>query len=221
MSLSVTLSSLIASVREQADMVNSTFVTDSWLTERINAHYAALYDILVSKGEDYYATPVSFAVDGTTESYALPSTFYKLMGVDYTLNGQRWPMKKFMFNERHRYNPTSTLLPAQTLTLWVTPPITKLVATSDTLDGVNGWEDYIIYSAAIDALQKEESDTTDTERRLQAVKSRIEAMSSDRDQGSPERVKDVTSVSSLFDQGTSYRYRVIGGRIYFLGCDSV
>lgn len=221
MSLSVTLSSLLGSVREQADMVNSKFVTDAWLTERINAHYAALYDILVSKGEDYYSTPVSFVVDGSSESYALPSSCYKLMGVDYTLNGQRWPMKKFIFNERHRYNPVSALLPAQTLTLWVTPPITKLVESTDTLDGVNGWEDYIIYSSAIDALQKEESDTTDTERRLLAVKARIESMSSDRDQGSPERVKDVTSVSSLFDQGTSYRYRVIGGRIYFLGCDSV
>jgi hypothetical protein len=217
-----TLTELLSSVREQADMVNSQFVTDAWLTERINAHYAGLYDILTSKGEDYFTLPVSFVVDGSSDNYALPANFYKLHGVDYNLNGQTWPMKKFMFNERHKYNITTTKIPAQTLTLWVTPPITKLVDGSDTLDGVNGWEEYIIYSAAIDARVKEESDISELVTLLAPVKLRIEAMGTDRDQGSPERIKDVTSQGEYpWLAETTFRYRVMGGKIYFIGCVSV
>jgi hypothetical protein len=222
MALNRTLTELLSSVRDQADMVNSQFVTDAWLTERINAHFAALYDLLVSKGEDYFTVPVSLPVDGSSDNYALPSNFYKLHGVDYLMGGQSFPMKKFMFNERHKYNVVSARLPAQTLTLWITPPITKLVNGSDLLDGVNGWEDYIIYAAAIDAKTKEESDISELAALLKVVKDRIDALSNDRDQGSPERIKDVTSQSEWpWMSQTSFRYRVMGSRIYFIGCAEV
>ena len=218
MALNVTLAYLKESARQQADMKNSKFVTDDWLTGRINAHYAALYDKLVSKGEDYYTIPVAFPVTGNSDSYELPAAFYKLAGVDYLFNGLKTPMKTFMFNERWKYNVVSPLIPAQTLTLWIVPAITKLVADADVIDGVNGWEDWVIYKTARDALMKEESSTSDVDREIAALDKRIESMSFNRNIGTGERVKDVTTSREwpLIDQ-TSYRYRVLNNRIYFIG----
>lgn len=226
MALSVTLSYLIESSRQQADMVNSKFVADQWITNRINSHVASLYDKLVAKGEDYYTVARPFVVDGSSDNYALPSDFYKLLAVDYKSGGQTTQMQPFMFNERDKYNVTSARIPAQTLTLWIVPAITKLILANrdtDALDGVNGWEDWVIYNTARDMLIKQESPTSEVDGAIGALDKRIEAMSSNRNIGAGERIKDVTGRGTgyPFYSQISYRYRVIGSKIYFIGTDTV
>jgi len=65
-------------------------------------------------------------------------------------------------------------------------------ADTDNIDGINGWEEYIVLLVAIDMLIKEESSTTTLERKLQRFEDRIERLSSDRDDHQPATISDVT-----------------------------
>lgn len=81
-------------------MQNSNFVTDSELDIYINNSYLELYDIVVSRFEDYYTTSTTFNIaSGNTE--ALPADFYKLRGVDYNVGGTFYEMRKWNFNDRN------------------------------------------------------------------------------------------------------------------------
>jgi len=117
MSTSMTLLELRTASRQRADMVNSTFVTDSEFNSYINQSYFELYDLLVTTYEDYYVTaPLVIPTtsvgangllplpDGTLYSAAEP--FYKLLGVDLGLSSNTTAfvtLKRFEFISRNRY----------------------------------------------------------------------------------------------------------------------
>jgi len=215
--LNVTLLQLKTQSRQRADMENSQFISDAELTAYINNSAAELYDLLIGVYEDYKITSSTIAVTPNTDLYTLPADFYKLRGVDLVLDslGNAVTLRPFNFSERNAYLFTPTwnvvglsylryhmlgdsikFVPVpnttQTVKLWYIPAITPLVADGDLLDGVNGFQEYIIVDAAIKMRVKEETDTTDLTFAKQALKARIEAMAAARDAGSPERVSDVT-----------------------------
>lgn len=119
--------------QQEADRVNSQFVTTSEWNNYINQSAFELYDLLTTVYEDYYIAPVTmFSTNGTDFAYELPNgidtfldqagqpftprPFYKLIGVDLGLNTSQnaWvTIHKFDFIERNRYiypNITSTFL---------------------------------------------------------------------------------------------------------------
>ncbi len=65
-----------------------------------------------------------------------------------------------------------------------------VVSGGDQIDGVNGWEEYIVVDAAIKALQKEESDVSVLMAQKAALTRRIEGAAANRDAGSPLSVTD-------------------------------
>ncbi len=208
-------------------MENSDFISDSELNSFINASYAELYDILVSRFEDYYTTTSTHTVTAGNTSFAVPADFYKLRGVDRQIGSSNdfYALLKFNFSERNwrnrRLNRTLfgqsnvnyrlvgnnvELVPndhaAGTYKLWYVPAYTTLSSDSDTLDGVNGWEEYIVVDACIKCLEKEESSTTSFERQKTRLERRIEEMASMRDIEQPERVTDTQA--SQFDLDFPY-----------------
>lgn len=221
----VSLGSIRLAAQQRADMVNNNFITKEEWNSYISKSYAALYDILVQTyGDEYYvATPYQFNTDGRYPAlYPLPATFYKLLGVDLSISaGQNaWlTLKKFTFLERNKYiygnTPVSwlgvlqlkyrlvgqnlELVPTpqanQTIQLWYIPRPSVLLADSDILDGVSGWDEYIVIDAAIKGMQKEESDVSVLMAQKAEIVHRIEAAASNRDVGEPERVTDSRSVT--------------------------
>jgi hypothetical protein len=209
MASNVTLLSLRTDVRDRADMKHSTFCTDTEINGYINSAIKELYDKLVEATEDYFITSDTIATDGTTDTYALPADFYKMNGVDYSVNGIDQPMERFVFEDRHKYIYNTNIVryriinnnivfkpvpSAQTITIWYTPVYTSLSNDNDTFDGINGWEDFVICDAAIKCLMKEESDVSVLMVEKQQIEERIEAMKKNRDQGRPDRVTDVTGL---------------------------
>lgn len=219
MATTMTLTELIAAVRQRADMVNSQFCTDSELTSYINQSYFELYDLLVSRyGDNYYVKnpPYTFTTDGTTFQYPLPSDFLKILGLDLALANSQdsfVTIKPFMFADRNRYAVPNfqsfygvtnlryrlngnylwlTPVPAanQLLRLWYIPRMATLSAGSDTADGISGWTEYIIVDAAMKALAKEESDVSYLMADKASLIQRIEAAAENRDAGSPPKVAD-------------------------------
>lgn len=214
--MATTVETLRTLARQRADMENRNFVSATeWITY-INDGYKELYDILVSKFEDWYSVSSTFTVASGATSYTLPDDFYKLRGVDRSDGGSDYyPLRPFSFENRNRkgfyqryrgvepsvqyrlYKNTLLLSPDDQAPgdyrLWYIPRATDLTTTSQSVDGVNGWEDYIVISAAIKALIKEESDVSVLMAERQRLAQRIEWMAQNRDAGATERVGDVTS----------------------------
>ncbi len=211
-----TLSSLRTRVRARADMKNSNFVEDSELNQYINSSYQELYDLLVASFEDYYtAAPTSFTVSSGSNTYDLPSDFYKLRGVDFSTDGSNYyTMQPFDFANRNNFNNSVGVLSgyqfqnkyrivgdklyftpedsaAGSYRLWYVPRATTLASDSSTLDGINGWEEYVVVDAARKCLAKEESDTTFLIAEKEALRQRIIAMSARRDAGMPKSITDL------------------------------
>ncbi len=88
---------------------------------------------------------------------------------------------------------TVTLTTATAIT-WSTSNVHMAVGPALTfttiLDGVSGWEEYVVVDAAIKAMAKEESDPSVLMAQKQGLLQRIESAAENRDAGSPARVSD-------------------------------
>jgi hypothetical protein len=205
-----TLAQLRTQARQRADMVNSEFVSDSELNQYIQDSYAELYDILVGKFEEYYISePLAFTVASGANTYSLPADFYKLRGVDRLLSGSDYvELEPFNFNERNkrsrlrpeyvRYRMLGSKLyftpedaAAGSYRLWYVPKATTLSTDASTVDGINGWEVFVVTDAAIKCLQKEESDVSVLMAQKMELKKRIEEMAANRDAGASGQIADL------------------------------
>lgn len=162
------------------------------------------------------------------QNYSAAPAFYKIFGVDLGLDNSAnaWAtIKKFNFISRNQYvypQITSTFLgvfnlryrvvgdnimfiptpsAGQTVGLWYFPRLATLLQDSDILDGVSGWEEYVIVRAAKYALDKEESDTAKLDSELLFMKERIESSASNRDAGQPDTISDVRTRGDSYGGG--------------------
>ena len=211
----LTLAQIRTQARQRADMEGSNFVPDTELTSYVNASIAELYDILVSRFEDYYILDTTATVTSGSDSFALPASFYKLKGLDFDIGGGQYEtVRAFQFierNENYNAGTSSTLMRYRILggniklsplseaagnyKLWYIPRFTALVLDSDSFDGINGWNEYVIVDCAIKMLNKEESDSSAFVAQKKALLDRIEAMASDRDAGEPQSIVDLSTVN--------------------------
>lgn len=212
---SVDLTTLRARVREMADMVGSTFVTDgansvdAWINEGLDE----VYDELIALyGEDYFVTLSTFTTSNGVETVTLSPVPYKLLGVDLSFNGEWVTLERFNFAERNAYrasvnngelpryrlenSATLRLLPAPQAAYsgryWHVPQRTKLSAGSDAVDFPGNWEAYAVLCAAIKCLAKEESDIGSLMALKQQEYARLKK-SVPRDAGEPEQMVDTDS----------------------------
>lgn len=155
-------------------------------------------------------------------NYSKAPAFYKLYGVDLGLSNNTnafVTLKKFDFISRNRYvypQLTSSFLGVfnmqyrvigsnidfipvpsanQTIGLWYFPRLNVLLSDSDVMDGISGWSEYVIVDAAIKALRKEESDTSELQGEKQMLKQRIEESAMNRDAGQGDTISATRSFS--------------------------
>lgn len=156
--------------------------------------------------------------EGNSTSPVEPSpALYKLLGVEVALNfndPNSWvSLRKFEFvqrnlwnypnvytfrgvtNLRYRINGNNLYLVPQTqagqyIRIWYAPRPNVLIQDIDMVDGVSGWEEYIVVDAAIKAMAKEESDVSVLMAQKMALLQRIESAAENRDVGEPETVSD-------------------------------
>jgi len=217
MAKTVTLSSMRSQTRQRADMVNSTFCTDSEINQYLNNSLAELYDILIEKFEnDYFLSSSSITIVADTNNYSLPADFYKVVGVDIVISAnQTITLTRYNFSDRNLNNRnlyvynrdaytlryriqgskiyfSPTPSSAYTGTLWYIPAFTDISTDAGTFDGVSGWEEYAIVDAAIKCLQKEESDVSALMSQKDKLLRRIESAAENRDAGNPATITDIS-----------------------------
>lgn len=225
--MSITLAELKTQARQLADMEENEFVSDSELTNYINFGIAELHDLLIGTFADYYLQSTTNTTTVDQDTYALPDDFYKLRGVDAKLNGSNYfTLRRYNFNERNRYedfgawtlagisnvryrvmgsNIVFTPIPdGQTeYKIWYVPKATKLVADSDSFDDVNQYADFVIITAAMKMLVKEESDVSTLAAERARLIDKIEQDAKDRDIGEPESISDVHAENNTWFYYTS------------------
>ncbi|CAN5950595.1 unnamed protein product [Sphagnum jensenii] len=165
------------------------------------------------------ATPYTYTTGQNQQLYPLPNDFKALLGVEVALNPtdpNSWiTLRKFEFvqrnlwnypnvytfygitNLRYRINGNNLMIvpitqAGQTIRIWYVPRPSQLINTTDTVDGVAGWEEYIVADVCMKMLIKEESFEQAQAFALQkqALMKRIEEAAENRDIGDPEVVSD-------------------------------
>ncbi len=221
MASTVTLAQLRAAAADRADQPTpstTTFIPTATWTIYINSSIRNLYDKLIEAyGEDYFyfATPQAITTDGTNDSVALASDFYKLLGVDIQVSGEWRTMHRFNFSERNRASLTSVRaqgrgeliryrlrgtkilfapLPAsgQSIRVHYAPTFTDLSADGDTFDGINGWHEWVVNHVALKALAKEDGGGAfqEVSALLNLEEERLASIKEARDLGEPSTIRD-------------------------------
>lgn len=221
MPATATLAQMRERARDMSDMQTSSqsqaFITDAELDRIINRHLKSLYQKLITlRGDDYYATQTTFPSVANQATYAVPNNFFQLLKLIVSDGTRYWTVPRYNLEQwadlRYLQNVSSsdlTLLryrltganievrPAPktagyTFTLFYLPAFAPLVNAGDTFDGVNGWEDWACYGAAIDMLIKEESmeQAAALQAQRQTLDQQIDALAGNRDAGRPEVVGD-------------------------------
>lgn len=196
-------------------------VTGGELDRYINEAAKEFYDLLLAAyGEDYFYASTLTTTVANVATVVLPSNFYKLLGVDATPAGAAHPiaLERFNWNERNqrptligwdwlsaepRYRLRGDLLwlmptpdAAYPITVHYVPTLADINDTTNQLDGINGWDEFVVLRAAIKCLAKEESDTSALMAELGAAKDRIVSMAPPRDIDKPLRVVDVMATAA-------------------------
>lgn len=223
MARSVRLDDMRTRVRRRADLVNATGkYPDATITDEVNESIAALYDrIRAARGQDYYEKTSAITTTASTATYNLPADFLEMIAVELSAGGVVTKLRPFtreergplassqrawdgsMFGYRIRgktsytandiieFRPTPAT--GSAVTLYYVPTAAKLVADSDTFDGIDGWEEYAILDCAAKLLTQENRlDRVATLRAERDVLgARIDGMASRRDHAGPAIVTDV------------------------------
>lgn len=218
--MATTLLQLRTRCKQESDSVGQSFVSDAEWNSYIVASYQELYGLIVQAyGDDYYvqspSTGFLITTTGLTNFFALPTDFFKLLGVDLQVTQGNWvTLKPFMFSERNQFtlNNNSFPMAGQTVRVFYVPLPTLPAVDADTIDGVNGWEEYIVIDAAMKAMAKEESDVSVLMARKGAIIDRLNAETENRDAGSPQRVANVWGRGSR-----GMMYRLNGNSLWLIG----
>lgn len=201
-----TLAELRAAVASRGQYENSDDITPTLLNGFINEAIAELWDLLVAKWQDYYTTSTTFAFVAGTDTYALPSGFYKLRKVE--LQQAPGPPATWEKIEPHdlaiahefrtgggrhyRYriqagNLVFVPLPSivETIRIYYVPVAPLLAADGDTITGINGYEELCIQLALKRCKDREDLDTSGIEREIDRLERRIRTAADARDATEP------------------------------------
>jgi hypothetical protein len=223
MSRTVTLTQLISDVRARGDLL-AVRHSDAEITRNLNQSLQELYDIIAENCPDYYLASSSISVTAGGDTYSLPATFYKVVGVDVTDGGYQRMLRRYTFPERHQFQDSGTdkvttryrimgsnikFRPVPTwsgtVTLWYIPRFVDLVSGSDDFNGVAGWEEYVIVDCVIKAKMKDEEDVRDWMTTKAILHQRILSECAERDNTEPDRVRDAESEIDLYPWPWPYR----------------
>lgn len=208
---------------QRANLEGATgFITTAELTDYINGSIAEWSDEVrgTTWGGTYSRSSYTFTTTNGTASYPLPADFLSLLSVDVNAGGsavisakpfqeeQRnvfrnfpvffgWDFSTPVYYQRQGTNIVflPTPLGSYSVTLNYVPTAPVLTDPDDSIDCINGWEEFIILDSAIKCLTKAgEIETIPTlERARERQRERIRAMASRGDQSAAEHVHVVAN----------------------------
>lgn len=214
MAANVTLLQMRTDARYRADMdtgAAAAFASDTIVTRLVNQAVKRLYNKLIAaRGGDYYAVRTTISVVPDTASYSLPADFMSLIALQMPHNGEFYDIGKYELREevylkgthvsndpraiRFRLQSQSVLfqptpkVAAEVVIIYV-PTFTELSLDGDTFDGINGWEDWITYTVAIELRRKAKHSVAELSAERAELDAEIAKLADHRD-GQPAKIID-------------------------------
>jgi hypothetical protein len=225
----VTLATLCERVLQRGNLEGaSAFIKPFELVDLVNGSIAEWVDEVrgTTWNGTYSRSSQRIATTNGTQRYALAGDFLSLLSVDISIAGGAPVISARAYQEEQRNAFRSTILGAWGLsnpiyyqvqgtdisfipvpqgayavTINYVPTSPVLADPSDTIDSINGWEEFIVLDAAIKCLIKAgEAETVPIlSQRLEQQRQRIRAMAPRRDHQFAERVHVVENSSSGWD----------------------
>jgi hypothetical protein len=225
MARSFTVQNIIDRALRKADMMESDFISAEEALDTFNEEYTNLYDLLVTRFDNYFVSEENITLTPGATDYALPDDYYKTVGLDFLItgsgaSGQYVTLKPFLESERNGVTGIRASVPAGIVRHRYVPAPAIYTDTADLVDGVSGWEELIVNGMAMEFLGKEESSTARLERRQMALMKRIEETAQNRDVGMPAHVGDVYKID-VYSQYASLRYQINQSTVRFFTTEVV
>jgi hypothetical protein len=181
-----TASVLMTDIRRLTDTESDANISDAYLLTLVDRSYNKLYRKIATRYAGFFDmeyTSINLVVG--TRTYALPSDFMHLRGVDIVIGNDRVSLKRIAFGERNIQSNDPRVIPlrlermrsnygyltqkdnlrieplpssTEQLILTYVPRPTRISNSSTTFDVIGGFDDFIIYDAAIQVLAKQERD---------------------------------------------------------------
>lgn len=208
MSRTVTWTNGLARIRELADIEGTSgtaYMSDAKLLAYANASRGVWHGMVTQANPERYATSEDITATGAS-SYNLPADYYASLFVEEVDGTNRRELVRAMPQERNRWGngagdaqaywvmgSTIRLVPVPasgTYRHWYVKHADEFSAGSDTVDGVNGWEEWIWLDVAIKVLLKQRSDVSQLAGIRDGVAREILAAAADRVKGDVVRVVD-------------------------------
>lgn len=212
MALTRTLAQLTAEILHRGDLRSVRADPNSTeLTRDINASIMKLWRLLGKVCPDRYhsATPQSVTVISGTASYALASGCFKVTAVDVQDGSDWYQLARYSFSERNMYQragekrftrhrimgtnlilaPTPTW--SGTCRVYYMPLPTLLSGSSDTFDGIAGYEEYVILDVILKHKARDEEDAQLIVGQLKEIESEIRETATELDDSEPDTWRDV------------------------------
>jgi hypothetical protein len=211
MTFLASMSDLRSRVRRATDTEYATARhPDTDLNSYINQAYREFYRLVrIHVPDEAFHSISTVTTTASVSTVALPTTFVSLLGVSAYIEDTWVPLLRYEFNERDETCPEDTWtadrpryrLRGSTLHLVPTPEAAyrlrihyvataATVTTGGSIDGINGWEDFIVTASALEVAQKDQD--WELWDRLMARKGQqqahLETMATMRDMARPPRV---------------------------------
>lgn len=184
MARSWTLAQLRGRLEKLTDTENDTHLSATEKNDYISAAAAETWDKIVSACPDQYVTTQTFSTVAGQLTYDLASVvtagdFYRVhsLYVDEG-NDQYRPIERINAAEVQTFRPPAQVVSMRLYYIPCASTFKTAGSYSDaaTFDGINGWEEHTLYTAALAIKGKREEDSGLFHRRKQELEKRIEGM---------------------------------------------
>jgi hypothetical protein len=213
MARTVTVAQMLSDLEERCDIQNDLQFTQAEKIRLLSQAHTSLWDRLVTASPpDYFLNDTTFATTAGTVAYALPADFYKLRRVQVTESaGRRRSLIPMQPDDRVMLLPPEA---GTSVVLEYIPTAPVLASTSDSIDGINGWEEMVVLTAAIKVFRKKGLDVSPLAAELQDARQRVDEMAY-RDEGAPPRILRTGSreLGWPFATSTLTHYRLRGASL--------
>lgn len=151
-----------------ADKPGTDRHTDAFINECINQSYAKLYNQIVATANDYNIQTSLFDTEAGESIYALPATFYKMRGLFFrdasgymrevrqrTLQTPHNGTYSDLYTDKFTYAMVGDNLELEptpngvySFELRYYPAAGKMDDDTDVIDGISGWEEFVVWDVA-------------------------------------------------------------------------
>lgn len=223
MASTVTATELTNRLRRVTDIEGATGrFPDAELHDYLKTSHRKWVDFILNHGGSHlFETTHSVSTAPPASTVSLASNHYRLVGVDAVAGGVTRTLRPLPVGERNRWNfdgvswqgtgriyyrvlgsvlrlyPTPDA--AYSLTIHYIPEADVDFTTgSNTIDGFNGWDEFVVLEAAMLVLDKDNRKKDHVERRLADLRNSVVSSVRGLDVGEPDVVGDVTDMPDDF-----------------------